>query len=452
MSRSRLILATSSLAALFSFACAAPSSGGGTGGSPSTGGTTGNGGSSSTGGNNGTGTGGSSSTGGSTGTGGLQTTGTGGSHTGGSTGTGGSSATGGSTGTGGSHTGGSTGTGGTSTGGSTGTGGNSSTGGTTGTGGSPGTGGTTADQGGVALATVNSGCLSGAPPVGPVAPAQPYYFNLGDMRLINNRWGSAKLNCSGVTESVCINTDGTIGWNFNRPACGGMRGDPDFTEVEFGVAPFGNQSSNLTSPPFSSTTLLPIQISALNSATLNMSNYNTTITSDASRSYWDSNFEFWISKEDPTKTANAGVYAEIIMFLGYEPGRTSSTATPIAGWTCESNHTGTVNAGGATFNLCHQSDTWANGQWRFFNFNLSNAPQNSFNGTVDIKAILSWVMSNYGTSTATSGGGMGSFSNSMYLTRIEVGTEIDDSTAGSVKISNLTFNINGTSKSVTLGH
>ena len=34
----------------------------------------------------------------------------------------------------------------------------------------------------------------------------------------------------------------------------------------------------------------------------------------------------------------------------------------------------------------------------------------------------------------------------MWLTRIEVGTEIDDNTAGSAKINNLTFEINGTSK------
>ena len=125
------------------------------------------------------------------------------------------------------------------------------------------------------MATVNSGCLSGTPPTGPNPPAQPYYFNLGDMRLINNRWGSDALNCSGTVESVCINTDGTIGWNFNRKTCYPTTppsGDPDFPEVEFGVAPFGNQSSNLTSPPYSSTTLLPIQLSALSSATLNMSN------------------------------------------------------------------------------------------------------------------------------------------------------------------------------------
>jgi hypothetical protein len=440
MPRSRLILASSCLAALFSFArCAAPSSSGPPGG---TGGTTGAGGSSSTGGTTGTG-GSTSSTGGTTGTGGATPA------TGGAIGSGGSVSSGGTTGKGGT---GGPGTGGTSsTGGTTGAGGTVSTGGTTGTGGSPGTGGTTVDQGGVALATVNSGCLMGDPPTGPTAPSQPYYFNLGDMRLINNRWGSDALGCSGTAESVCIYTDGSFGWTFNRPTCGGKRADPDFPEVEFGVAPFGNQSSNLTSPPYSSTTLLPIQLSALTSATLNMSNYNTTITS-GNTSYWDGNFEFWISKEDPTKNANAGVYAEIIMFLGYESGRTNSSATPEAGWTCESNHTGTVTAGGATFNLCHQSDTWANSQWRFFNFNLSNAPQNNFNGTVDIKAILSWVMSNYASSTATSGGGMGSFSNSMYLTRIEVGTEVDDTTAGSVKISNLTFNINGTSKSATFGH
>ena len=120
------------------------------------------------------------------------------------------------------------------------------------------------------------GLLTGDPPTGPTAPAQPYYFNLGDMRLINNRWGSDALGCSSTVESVCIYTDGSFGWTFNRATCGGKRGDPDFPEVEFGVAPFGNQSSNLTSPPYSSTTLLPIQLSALNSATLNMSNYNTT--------------------------------------------------------------------------------------------------------------------------------------------------------------------------------
>jgi hypothetical protein len=217
------------------------------------------------------------------------------------------------------------------------------------------------------------------------------------------------------------------------------------------VAPFGNQSSLLTTPTYSSTTLLPIQISNLQSATLGLSSYTTNITSAVNSSYWDGNFEFWISREDPTTTANAGVYAEIIMFMNYEPNRNNGSA---GGWNCD--HNGTVTAGSYTFTLCHESDIWSNNQWRFFNFMLtgatSSATNTPANGTADIKAILSWVMSNYGNSTASSGGGAGAFSNSMYLTRIEVGTEVDDNTAGSVKISNLSFNINGTTKGITFGH
>ena len=166
------------------------------------------------------------------------------------------------------------------------------------------------------------------------------YFNLGDMRLINNRWGSDALNCTGTMQSVYINADKTLGWSFNRPTCGGKRADPDFPEIEFGVAPFGNTSSLLTTPPFSSTTLLPIQIKNLTSASVTLNNFTTTFQNP---SYWDSNFEFWISQEDPTTNANAGVYAEIIMFLGWESNRLNTAA---GGWTCDK--TGTVTAGAST--------------------------------------------------------------------------------------------------------
>lgn len=440
MERSGLLRVSTFFAAMSMLTgCGSATSSGGTGG------TTGNGGSTSSGGTTGNG-GSGNSTGGTPGA----TGGTGGKGTGGTTGGGGSVATGGTTGQGGS-----TGAGGSSsTGGTPGTGGSSSsTGGTPGTGGSTGTGGTTptTDPGGVPLAKLSSGCLSGDPPTGPTPPSSPYYFNLGDIRLVNNRWGSDVLNCSGTQQSVCINSDGTIGWNFNRPTCGGSHGDPDFPEVEFGVAPFGNQSSLLTTPTYSSTSLLPIQISNLQSATLGLSGYTTNITSTLSSSYWDGNFEFWISREDPTANANAGVYAEIIMFMNYEPNRNNGNA---GGWNCD--HSGTVTSGSYTFTLCHESDTWSNNQWRFFNFMLSGATSNATNtppnGTADIKAILDWVMSNYGSSSAPSGtGGAGSFSNSMYLTRVEVGTEVDDNTAGSVKISNISFSINGTTKGLTFG-
>ena len=44
------------------------------------------------------------------------------------------------------------------------------------------------------------------------------YINLGDMRLINNRWGSDALGCNGTQQSVTVNSDKSVGWTFTRPA------------------------------------------------------------------------------------------------------------------------------------------------------------------------------------------------------------------------------------------
>jgi len=340
-----------------------------------------------------------------------------------SSGSGGSnSASGGSNGSG---TGGVLG----STGGSVGSGGNHGSGGSNASGGSNGSGGSnasggssgTADQGGVALAKA-----------GDMTSSDGAYLNLGDMRLINNRWGSDDLKCTGTMQSVFVNSDRTIGWKFNRGGCGEQNhSNPDFPEVEFGVAPFGMTSSLRNTPAFSSTTLLPIQISALTSASVNIDTFSTTFTNPT---FWDANFEFWISKSDPTKNADAGVYAEIITFVGWENGRQASGN---GGWPCTTS--GTVP--NTNFQLCHQSDSWGSG-WRFFNFTNGSATASgtmNFTGKVDIKAILDYVKSKYS-----------GFTNDMWLTRIEIGTEIDDNTAGSAAIKNLTFEINGTSKSLQL--
>jgi len=53
--------------------------------------------------------------------------------------------------------------------------------------------------------------------------------------------------------------------------------------------------------------------------------------------------------------------------------------------------------------------------------------------------MLTWVMNAYS-----------GFSGDYWLTRIEVGTEVDDNTSGEAKIKGLTFEINGTSKSIEL--
>jgi hypothetical protein len=376
-------------------------------------------------GGSGSGTGGANASGGSNGSGGSNasggTNGTGGSSaTGGNHGSGGVTATGGSTGTGGSNTSG--GHGGSSlTGGSTGAGGSPAIGGSTGAGGSPAIGGSTGtDMGGVGLAKA---CDS--------TTASKAYLNLGDMRLLNNRWGSIDLNCSGAQQSVFVNSDKTIGWNFTRGNCGEQNhSNPDFPEVEFGVAPFGKTSSLLTSPAYSSTTLLPIQLSALKSASVTMDNFSTTFSNPT---YWDANFEFWISKNDPTANNDGGVYAEIITFTGWNSTRQTGATTS---WACQITGKTVPNS---NFSLCHQSDTWASG-WRFFNF-LAGSGTSNYTGKADIKAILDYIRSQYS-----------GFTDSMYLTRIEVGTEIDDNTAGSSKTNNLTFEVNGVSKSIQLGN
>jgi hypothetical protein len=462
MFTSRITRFGTCLAMLFLFSHCLPGGSGGSAGSPSpgAGGVTSEGGTTSVSGGNG-GSSGTASAGGSKDTGGtVAPGGTGGGSgatntSGGVKGSGGTSSPGGTTGASGgaSVLGGSKGSGGTTLSGGTGggaggtvsAGGTTSPGGTIGKGGATSTGGTTgaggtAAQGGVngtggtsaagtgGATTARTDCLgkSLAKP-GESNSTSRGYLNLGDIRILNNRWGSDALGCSGTSMKVYVNSDSTVGYDFNRPTCGGAKGKPDYPEIEFGVAPFGANSSDLTSPACSSTALLPIQLSQMQSATLNFDNFSSTYQKPG---YYDTNFEFWISKQNPLTSSSPGVYAEIIAFMGWDGIRMTSGS----GWPCDQNK-GSMTAGSSSWTLCHQKDGWGSG-WRFFNFNLNNGPQNNFSGKVDVKAMLDWVMKNFS-----------GFTSDMWLTRIEVGTEVDDNTQGTVKINNLTFEINGSSKS-----
>jgi hypothetical protein len=381
-----------------------------------------------------TGNGGSNATAGTTGSGGNASGGnTGGNASGGNPGTGGSISTAGTTGSGGSSAG-TTGRGGTTgsagTMGSAGTTGNAGRGGTTGSAGTGGSAGSTGSAGttgaaGTGVRMDQDGVPLGKP--GDTTSTSKKYINLGDMRLINNRWGSDAQGCSATQQSVAVNSDKSVGWTFSRQTCDASHGHPDFPEVEFGIAPFGTTSSLLTTPKFSSTTLLPIQLKDLQSASVNVDNFFISVSGSAP--YWDNNVEFWISKNDPRTSTDAGVYAEIIMFTGFQGNRLSTTG----GWPCDKS--GSVTAGTTSYNLCHQSDTWSSG-WRFFNFNINQGPFSSWTGKMDVKALLDFVRSKYS-----------GFTDTMWLTRIEVGTEVDDNTSGSAKIKNLTFEVNGQNRS-----
>ena len=352
---------------------------------------------------------------------------TGGSRAQASTGnSGGSStnATGGTSATGGAA-GGKVSTGGTSptaTGGAA--GGKVSTGGTNTTGVTGGMGTT----GGSVTATGGSNTDAGGKPLaksGDKTSTANDYLNLGNVRLINNNWGSVSIaNCSAPMSVTA--TDTSLSWTFNRGNCGDDGSKPDYPEVEFGVAPFGKTSSLRTTPPFSTTTLLPIQVKNIQSASVSIGNFAINLQNNTN---WNINIEFWLSKLDPLANDDAQAYAEIMGLWGMSAGAQL--------WKC--NVTGqSVSSGGKSYNLCHQSDTWGTGgTWRFFQFQASSLSQ-SFSGTVDVKAFLDWFYnSSYGSGV----------SKDYYLTRIEIGSEIDDSTSGSCTLSNVSYTINGTTQS-----
>jgi len=150
---------------------------------------------------------------------------------------------------------------------------------------------------------------------------------------------------------------------------------------------------------------------------------------------WNINFEMWLSQQNPLTSTNPVVYAEIIVFWGWETGR----------WACQPAELSkpSFTAGSNTYQLCHQADVWGptgGQQWRFYQFNITNPmnPLTNYSGTIDAKVLTDWVVSNYGLSS------------DLWVTRYEIGSEIDDNTAGSVRIRNLTFSVNNTAKSFEL--
>jgi hypothetical protein len=365
------------------------------------------------------------------------TTASGGTTSGGATAAGGA-VTGGATAAGGALDGG-TNAGGTSAGNAgdsssagafAGTGGSLSSGGTSGMGGSNPTGGAgTAGTAGESGGTGGSAGTAGSGPIvdengiplakpGDTKNESRSYLNLGDMRLIVNKWGSDELGCP-TSLSVFVRNDKTFGWDFDRGACGGNKEKPDYPEIEFGIHPFGAGNSLATTPSFSSTTLLPIQIKDITSASVVLDNLSIAIER---ASTYNLNFEFWLSQRNPVTEADPGVHAELITFFGWQDS-----------WDCDKS--GNVQAGDRGFNLCHQDDQWAGGKWRYFQFRLNGGSTNSFSGRIDVKALVEWLVNNAG------------YSRDLWVTRLEVGSEIDDNTKGSVTLRNITFEINGTSKS-----
>jgi hypothetical protein len=247
------------------------------------------------------------------------------------------------------------------------------------------------------------------------------WFKMGEMRVINNDWGSKSLDCATPTK-IFINEDGSFGWDFDRGPCGAATGNsaPDYPEVEFGLHPFGHIKDSATASDTSSTTLLPLQIKNINSASIKIDQMTIDLENPSS---WNICFEMWFTTKDPTLIDTGECpYAEVMVFWGWQDGR----------WPCD--QVGNVTSGGDNYVYCHHSDDWACG-WKYMQFRLADGPKRTYNNTLDVKVILDWLVSNKGIPT------------DVWVTRFEIGTEIADNTKGKLTIKNLTFEVNGESRS-----
>jgi hypothetical protein len=371
---------------------------------------------------------GPSAAGGTTGTTGGSGPGpTAGTSAGGSTGVGsGGKPAGGATGGGGVTSGGATGAAGTSTSGGTGASGGStgasgsSSGGTT-SGGSGGAGG-----GGGAGGT---GMVPGETKPTVTAPASSKtskdYFVMGETRLLNNNWGALALGCNASYE-IFVNTDKTFGWRWDRNAtkCGGDATKPDYPEVEFGIHPFGKNKSLVTSPDYSSTTVLPIMVKDVMTASVEIDSMNINVTGDKN---WNMNFEMWFTDQNPVTGSHMGAYAETMNWFGWDSSQ----------YTWPDNGQSQIDAG-LTFKLGHKDDAWPpnqSPQWKYRQWRLPSSMR-SFSGKIDVKKILDYLTTTEGWPKDT-----------LWISRFEVGTELDDGSAGTLTFKKVTFEVNGQKRS-----
>jgi len=312
--------------------------------------------------------------------------------------------------------------------------GNAAVGGTSGAGGavsnggtlsSSGAGGSAAGLGGggaAAAGAAGSGMVPGETKATVTAPANSKvpsdYFVLGEARLLNNNWGAQALGCKAPYE-IFVNADKTFGWKWDRAGtkCGGDKSKPDYPEVEFGMHPFGVSQQLITSPDYSSTTVLPIQVKDVTTASVKIEGLSIATTSDAA---WNMNFEMWFCEQHPATGTHTTAYGETMNWFGWSSDQYNWNGV-----------LGSLEAG-QSYDLLHSDDHWPAGQaqqWKYRQYRLKNSSK-QFNGTVDVKKILDHLV------------GEG-WPNSLWIARFEVGTELDDGSAGTVTIKKITFEVNG---------
>jgi hypothetical protein len=244
------------------------------------------------------------------------------------------------------------------------------------------------------------------------------YFVLGEARLLNNNWGAQALGCNAPYE-IFVNADKTFGWKWDRATtkCGGDKSKPDYPEVEFGMHPFGVSTQLITSPDYSSTTVLPIQVKDVTSASVKIEGLNIVTTADAN---WNMNFEMWLCEQHPATGTHTTAYGETMNWFGWSSDQYNWNGV-----------LGSLEAG-QSYDLMHSDDHWPAGQaqqWKYRQYRLKSSSR-QFDGTVNVKKILDHLV------------GEG-WPQDLWIARFEVGTELDDGSAGTVTMKKITFEVNG---------
>jgi len=221
------------------------------------------------------------------------------------------------------------------------------------------------------------------------------------------------------------NADRTVGWDFNRGNCVGD-GDPDFLGIEFGIHPFAQDSTLTSAPDYSSTTLMPVQFKNIQSASVTVDSLRIMLNEQAPNFLLG--FRVWLSLHDPTTNPSPAVSDELVVLWGWA-GRLAC------------GQTATIVSGGKSYDLCQDDSAygWQGVTWRYREFRLQSGPVTSFSGAFDIKSLLNWIIATDPV-----------YSADHWVTRFEIGTELGDLTSGSANVKDVTFELNGDSRSITL--
>jgi hypothetical protein len=248
---------------------------------------------------------------------------------------------------------------------------------------------------------------------------------LGCMHLLSNRWSDPM-----AAETLFLNADSSFGWSWQRGNTGPMYSwgsPPNYPELEFGVNPWG------LAPAISTTDLLPMQLKNMHSASMTI-NVDANIMQPGSG--WDLAYEMWLTPNDPTQGTTNPEY-EIMVFFGNWPSYFPTTPT------CDSlvNNVacGTqVESGGNSYTLFYSSTQWSGPPaYNYMQFRDSaNGGTGTFNGTLDIYPFLQLVNP----------------SGDLWVTRFELGTEAYVNSQGTTTITNVSFEVNGTTESALMNY